>query len=145
MILEHSRASGYCGQGERRHSGRDPKRLTGSNRESRRREDAGRRNYPEAVPEKMRGGNGRWIESSNWRSGETGVACRGVRDLLTRGRGGQRMSPCQTRSAPGSRLLGGEPTTRRPVGESVGERGTLGESEAGRARQGREDSDRDEP
>jgi hypothetical protein len=37
----------------------------------------------------------------------------------------------QTRSAPGSRLLGGEPSTRRPVVESVGERGTAGKSEAG--------------
>src|SRR6266851_4453130 len=33
----------------------------------------------------MRGGNGRWIESSKWRSGETGVACPGVRDLLDAG------------------------------------------------------------
>ena len=50
------------------------------NRESRRREDAGRRNYPEAVPKKMRGGNGRWIESSSWLPGrpellrQTGLA-----------------------------------------------------------------------
>ena len=42
--------SGYCSQGERLHSGRDPKRFTGRNRESRGREAAGRRYYPEAVP-----------------------------------------------------------------------------------------------
>jgi hypothetical protein len=36
-----------------------PKWVRGRNRESRRREDAGRRNYPEAVPKKMGGGNGR--------------------------------------------------------------------------------------
>jgi hypothetical protein len=59
----------------------DPNRLTGRNRESRI-EDAGRRNYPAAVPEKMRGRNGRSIESCNWRSGGTGIACCGLRDLL---------------------------------------------------------------
>jgi hypothetical protein len=73
--LGHLRASGYCSQGERLHSGRDPncslqsEKSLARNRESRSREDAGRRNYPEAVPKKMRGGNGRWIESSNLRSG----------------------------------------------------------------------------
>src|SRR6266851_2776325 len=48
--------SGYCSQGERLHSGRDPKRTRGRNRESRRREAAGRRNYPEAVPKERSGG-----------------------------------------------------------------------------------------
>jgi hypothetical protein len=42
-----------------------PNESKGGTDESRRRADAGRRNYPEAVPEKMSGGNGTWIESSN--------------------------------------------------------------------------------
>src|SRR6266481_2653676 len=50
-------ASGYCSQSERLLFGRDTRnlrrcfrRFVGRNRKSRRREAAGRRNYPEAVP-----------------------------------------------------------------------------------------------
>jgi len=103
------------------------------NRESRRREDAGRRNYPEAVPEKMRGGNGRWIDSSNWRSRETGVACCGARDLLDARARWTRNESEPGEMGTGSGLLGGEPSTRRPVVESVGERGTVGKSDGGGA------------
>src|SRR6266567_4056214 len=51
------KASGYCSQSERLLFGRDTRnlrrcfrRFVGRSRESRRREAAGRRNYPEAVP-----------------------------------------------------------------------------------------------
>ena len=57
----------------------------------------------------------------------------------TRGRGGQGMNLSQTRSPPGSRLLGGEPSTRRRVVKSVGERGTVGKSKAGACVVGREE------
>src|SRR5208282_486126 len=57
-------ARGYCSQSERLLFGRDTRnlrgrfrRFVGRNRKSRRREAAGRRNYPEAVPN-GRGGNG---------------------------------------------------------------------------------------
>src|SRR6266481_6783455 len=50
-------ASGYCSQSKRLLLGRDTRnlrqcfrRFVGRNRKSRRREAAGRRNYPEAVP-----------------------------------------------------------------------------------------------
>jgi hypothetical protein len=55
--LGHPEASGYCSQSERLLFGRDTRnlrrcfrRFVGRNRKSRRREAAGRRNYPEAVP-----------------------------------------------------------------------------------------------
>src|ERR1700723_2683124 len=51
---EAPQSEGRCSQGERLHSGRDPATL-GRNRESRRREAAGRRNSPEAVPRKRSG------------------------------------------------------------------------------------------
>src|SRR5580704_233842 len=51
---EAPQSEGRCSQGERLHSGRDP--TLGRNRESRRREAAGRRNWPEAVPRKSSGG-----------------------------------------------------------------------------------------
>src|SRR5271170_3506773 len=64
--------------------------------------------------------------------GETGVACCGIRDLLDAwARWTRNESLSQTRSAPASRVLGGEPSTRRPVDESVGKRGTLGKCKAG--------------
>src|SRR5260370_28134363 len=51
------KASGYCSQSKRLLFGRDTRNLrrcfrgfVGGNRKSRRREAAGRRNYPEAVP-----------------------------------------------------------------------------------------------
>src|SRR5208283_345019 len=51
------KASGYCSQSERLLFGRDTRnlrrcfrRFVGRNRKSRSREAAGRRNYPEAVP-----------------------------------------------------------------------------------------------
>src|SRR5258708_22409397 len=107
-----------------------PKRLAGRNRESRRREAAGRRNYPEAVPEKMRGGNGRWIESSNWRSGRP--------EFLPEAYGamGHEVALEGKTAAERDRRfilrpIGGDPSTRRPVDESVGERGTVRKSEAG--------------
>jgi hypothetical protein len=62
--LGHPEASGYCSQSERLLFGRDTRnlrrclrRFVGRNRKSRRREAAGRRNYPEAVPN-GEGGNG---------------------------------------------------------------------------------------
>src|SRR5689334_9137319 len=58
LHLGQPRASGYCSQSERLLFGRDTKNLrrsfrrcVGRNLESRRREAAGRRNYPEAVPD----------------------------------------------------------------------------------------------
>ena len=48
------KTEGYCSQGERLRSGRDPQTL-GRNRESRSLEAAGRRNEPEAVPRKTCG------------------------------------------------------------------------------------------
>ena len=36
--------------------------------------DRGRGNYPEAVPKERSGGNGRWIEGSNWLPGGRGSA-----------------------------------------------------------------------
>src|SRR6266566_5063420 len=57
IFLRHPEASGYCSQSERLLFGRDTRnlrrcfrRFVGRSRESRRREAAGRRNYPEAVP-----------------------------------------------------------------------------------------------
>src|SRR5229473_1221204 len=56
IFLGHPEASGYCSQSERLLFGRDTRnlrrcfrRFVGRNRKSRRREAAGRRNYPEAV------------------------------------------------------------------------------------------------
>src|SRR5229473_4954273 len=64
IFLGHPEARGYCSQSERLLFGRDTRNLrrcfrgfVGRNRKSRRREAAGRRNYPEAVPN-GRGGNG---------------------------------------------------------------------------------------
>src|SRR5580704_3644406 len=51
---EAPQSEGRCSQSERLHSGRDPRSL-GTNRESRGREAAGRRNSPEAVPRKRSG------------------------------------------------------------------------------------------
>ena len=62
--LGHPEASAYCSQGERllfrrgtRNLPRRFRRFLGRNRTSRRREAAGRRNYPEAVPN-GKGGDG---------------------------------------------------------------------------------------
>src|SRR6267378_3697123 len=64
VIGAHGKASGCCSQSERLLFGRDTRnlrrsfrRFVGRNRKSRRREAAGRRNYPEAVPN-GEGGNG---------------------------------------------------------------------------------------
>src|SRR5258708_31857445 len=65
------KASGYCSQSERLLLGRDTRnlrrcfrRFVGRNRKSRRREAAGRRNYPEAVP------NGEGTNGDNaWKRG----------------------------------------------------------------------------
>ena len=50
----------------------------------------------------------------------------------------------QTRSAPGSRLLDGDPSTRWPVVESVEECGTVGKCVAGGALECAENSEKEE-
>jgi hypothetical protein len=70
--------------------------------------------------------------------GETGVACCSLRDLRDARAGLTRNeSLSQTRCAPGSRLLGGEPSTRRPVNELFGERRRMGKRGRGVRRTGR--------
>src|SRR5882762_5714839 len=53
-----------------------PKGFTGRNRESRSREAAGRRNYPEAVPKERSGENGTSAKSPSYR-GDQGERSRG--------------------------------------------------------------------
>jgi hypothetical protein len=57
-----------------------PERFRGRNRESRSREAAGRRNYPEAVPNEMSGRKGMWGEArgpfTGHRDTRTGELCR---------------------------------------------------------------------
>src|SRR6266513_3785621 len=78
------KASGYCSQSERLLFGRDTRnlrrrfrRFVGRNRKSRRREAAGRRNYPEAVPngEGRNGSNARKLTRTGLTS--TGATAEG--------------------------------------------------------------------
>src|SRR5437016_4417784 len=90
VIGAPGKASGYCSQSERLLFGRDTRnlrrcfrRFVGRNRKSRRREAAGRRNYPEAVPngEGRNGSNARKLtgpsnecRSKSWREKRAEIA-----------------------------------------------------------------------
>src|SRR6266480_4928672 len=84
VIGAPGKASGYCSQSERLLFGRDTRnlrrcfrRFVGRNRKSRSREAAGRRNYPEAVPngEGRNGSNAR--KQTRNRLTSTGATAKG--------------------------------------------------------------------
>src|SRR5208283_903289 len=100
------KASGYCSQSERLLFGRDTRnlrrwfrRFVGRNRKSRRREAAGRRNYPEAVPngEGENGSNApRQVPSVPTRTGATGQKGDRPRGLRATGQQGANKNGSKT-------------------------------------------------
>ena len=125
ISLGHPRASGYCSQGERLHSGRDPEiqvfRISG--------EEPGKQRTRSCRAQELSRSRAQGKAWRKWKmdrtvqlaSEKTGVAPSGIRAISPRGRVG-RKSGGLGRWAPAQYLLDGEPSTKGPVVGSVGAR-----------------------